>query len=466
MKSRKINICIQIFLLLFLTGCTPREKTVLLPPVQVLDTESGETAPAEDFTVKSIYTYEYETLDTLEQSAFLSSCGEHEIRIIANEDTQSSTLPVCRIVDYRYGFYDPAGASETPWETPEETGHSLFWKLWNIQTSPEESLETGDRFEDDLYYIEKLLPSPDGKQMLIYAAAESWNNRLIWLYDFEAQRSWLLYSGAQFLDGCDGSFSPDGQWVAFDIRGESTSDGIPVYDCQKDLSRLLSDDEWILPDDFSSFYYPPDRMLPIEEFISSGYWDADLQSTANGPGILNFSEEDSNIRVHLILPDSSYNFTSNTFYLYGIKKSPDSYIQYELDLSDKQIYYLANSRQLWNLSMEEGTTDGALEFSDSILLFHRLDTGEFLAVTARSSQEIPEYMNGSYSSAALDELLSKELLSKDLCLYSADGTGEQLLYRNLPNVISMEYDEETRRILLETTDDSSGTQRKCIVLEM
>ncbi len=40
------------------------------------------------------------------------------------------------------------------------------------------------------------------------------------------------------------------------------------------------------------------------------------------------------------------------------------------------------------------------------------------------------------------------------------------MYKNLQNLISMEYDARNRRILLETCESDNMTHRKCIILEL
>lgn len=106
------------------------------------------------------------------------------------------------------------------------------------------------------------------------------------------------------------------------------------------------------------------------------------------------------------------------------------------------------------------------DFSDTILDFRRLDSGEILALT---TQELSEAYapKADYSVNSLAETqLFWDIRSVDLYLYSEDGTGGQLLYKNLQNVINMEYDAETRRILLETYESWNQMSRKCIVLEL
>ena len=58
------------------------------------------------------------------------------------------------------------------------------------------------------------------------------------------------------------------------------------------------------------------------------------------------------------------------------------------------------------------------------------------------------------------------LQSADLYLYPHGETEGHLLYKNLQNLIGMEYDAQNGRILLETYEGTDLTHRKCIILEL
>lgn len=59
-----------------------------------------------------------------------------------------------------------------------------------------------------------------------------------------------------------------------------------------------------------------------------------------------------------------------------------------------------------------------------------------------------------------------DIQSADLYLYPADGTERHLLYKNVQNLLNMEYDAQSRRILLETFEDDEMGHRRCIILEL
>ena len=59
-----------------------------------------------------------------------------------------------------------------------------------------------------------------------------------------------------------------------------------------------------------------------------------------------------------------------------------------------------------------------------------------------------------------------DIQSGDLYLYPADGSEPKLLYKNIQYLLNMEYDSETRRILLETCEEDSPSRRRCIILEL
>lgn len=111
MKKRTLKFFLYILSLscLLPAGCTPEEKTMILPMTSDVGTEAESSEAGKDFTVQKIYTYAYETLHSLNKSAFLQGCAENEIRILARDEANDDTSLVSRQVDYRYGFYDTPG---------------------------------------------------------------------------------------------------------------------------------------------------------------------------------------------------------------------------------------------------------------------------------------------------------------------------------------------------------------------
>ena len=188
---------------LLLTGCTPEEKTMLLPQAASSGDEAENRTATGDFTVKKIYTYTYDTLPQLGKSAFLSGCGDNEIHILSLGGQESGEVLEYREVDYRYGFYDVAGA---------------FWEIREDLSDP-----PGEEMAKDLY-IERILPSPDGKQLLVYIRSSFWDRLIVRLYTLGEAEPLLLYEGtSEASDAIRGSFSPDGRWVTFDAGGASVS---------------------------------------------------------------------------------------------------------------------------------------------------------------------------------------------------------------------------------------------------
>lgn len=451
-----------------LTGCAPREKTLLLPDLYTLDPESEDPATGEDFTVKKIYTYSYETSPALDQSASLKGCGEHEVSVIANEENTDGQMPLLRQVDYRYGFYDTSGQSKTPWEEPQKVLHPIFWRLW----SPYEASEEGeaDAGEDLLYGIEKMLLSPDGKKMLVYARAESWDNYFVWLYDFETQTPYTLYQGAPPKEGeAKGAFSPSGRWVSFDTTGSLHQKLILLYDCRKD--RLDEGEEsFVSIDEFSSFY-PPDDTLPIVEAASQLIWETGLFDRSDQAGLLTVIQEYDKavlaIESYNLPPDDSEPaYAESSYYLYGTPESIP-YFRYALDVKSNHVYYLYDVSRMWSTDLTHGTSGIKTDFSGAVLDFLRLDSGDCLLLCTQDAN--------AYNMKATANLtnpdpftLQKEwdISSVDLYLYSSEDESERLLYKDLRNVIRMEYDETTRRILVETSGDGTLKRRQCVILEL
>lgn len=482
MKKRTCALVLTVSLLLC-TGCTPKEKTILLPDTRLQEGTEEESRTTGDFTVKRIFTYEYETEYAFRKSAFLRGCEEHEIRVAATEELENGSISVCRTVDYRYGFYDSTGLSESLFENTGTDREQIFWRLWNRPApSVEEPEDTG---EDLIYTLENLLLSPDGARMLVYARAESWDNRLIWLYDFETRQPWLLYEGTTAeYELPTGSFSPSGRWVTFDIKADTTRGKIAVYDCHKEIPTDSTEQEKRIDLNVLASLYPPDRVLHPADETTAEFKSSRLIEFQDQPGIITllkdgntsnsikaveyyirgiselYEEEPFYSEDMYWYREEMYWYTENEYWLYGLSKNPMPYIQYELECTkeENRLYYLVDAQQLWNLDMTEGTTTGPIDFSDLTALFLRLDNGDMLALHTSDMEKYGWILPNNHSLSAIP--------SSDLYLHIDGEADGQLLYKNLRNVTSMEYDPETHRILLETVENNDWTHRKCIILEM
>ena len=463
---------------LLLTGCTPEEKTLLLPQASSSGDEAEDRTAAGDFTVKKIYTYTYDTLPQLGKSAFLSGCGDNEIHILSLGEQESGEVLEYREVDYRYGFYDVAGD---------------FWETWEDWSNPDSGEMEGD------LYIERILSSPDGRQLLVYIQSAFWDRLIVRLYTLGEAEPLLLYEGtAGSSDVIRGSFSPDGRWVTFDAGGASISLNrlVPIYDC----SRTDSQDDafWWAADTASRILSPNQAfcspsLLHTTDKYSSQLWDAQLTSDGENAGLISLFQESGDSLCIMenyfspsqeVTPDASlledmdalWQNTANVQKLLpDCQGTPLPHYRYSSE--GAVIYYLSNPSTLCRLDMTE---DDGLEivrdFTYYIWDFLPLPSGDILAVliqetrdafgqnTAAAGDRMIQYTQADSVPAALQEYWG--ILSADLYLYPEGAAEGHLLYKNLQNLISMEYDEETGRILLETYEDQSMGHRRCIVLEL
>ena len=456
---------------------------MLLPMAQTSEEDSESADPAKDFTVKKIFTYSYETSELLEKSAYLKGCKANEIHITAMDEKEDGGRFVFRQVDYRYGFYD----------TLDE-----FFRFRDQWLNP------GHETKEEDLYIESLLPSPDGKQLLVYVRSAVGDTRIVWLYTLGSQDSLLLYEGILEQNGpMIGSFSPDGRWMTFDVTGSSTGNDfmVPIYDCEKQ--------DWAAPEQYLelpgspkgksasvrlfSRLYPPDHMLySASDDLTLRPWAAFLCDTSEGLGLLNFFlEEDKNILSFTLhwtdlsapepapTPDPTVQHISS--YLSNYDGIP--YLQYRQEHGKRCFYYMGNPYQLIRTDMEDITSaekDSVL-FPDPVWEFLPLDTGDLLVLLVQEAgadscehygNDLEQNANvfGKYapSGAAGSKTVQScwDIRSADLYLYPAEGTERRLLYKNVQNLLGMEYDAENRRILLETWENGDLTHRKCIILEL
>lgn len=149
-KSYRKRHCSGLFVLtvlLLLTGCgsTREPKTVLLPEKtseEEQNTVLGEAQAA--YTVRKIYTQDYDSGLYYGYTAFLQGCKEHQIHLL-KQGGEGGLEEIS--LDYRYGFY----------ETRYTISHELeeYLTLW---------WDDGSRFGSHLISAEL---SPDGR-FLIY----------------------------------------------------------------------------------------------------------------------------------------------------------------------------------------------------------------------------------------------------------------------------------------------------------
>lgn len=519
LTKKYIPLLLSMTAFIMLTGCTPEEKTLLLTKSQPTEEESEASDPARDFSVKKIYAYTYTTRDQLMKSAFLQGCGENEIHIAALDEKDTNEKLVYRQVDYRYGFYDTIGEffrSSEDWFDPASQGSS--------------SDPTNGDINDDLY-IDKLLPSPDGTQLLVYIRSTFWDTCFVWLYTLGSQEPWLLYEGIPTASPLKGSFSPDGRWVTFDAEGTIMRDKrlIPIYDCRKD-SFVGNDQYWILSQKniSSSRLYPPDELMYPSLEDTDSLWSSELcgYCGTDSPTLLSFlfdtdsnfiaelkykclpddtsdpytdspanMQQGSNSRLCLvgtdqdesnkepdfeIFPDPTYpddrSFGHIFSILFNFKELP--YFQYRYQDDQKLLYYMSDAFTLSVLNIDKpGYERESRIFPEPVWTFLPLESGDILAViiTASNSGPIATENSGIYIQRGREESGSTppviiqnywDIQYADLYLYPADGSEKRLLYKNVQNLLNMDYDAQTRRILLETYEDGDICHRRCIILEL
>lgn len=467
---------------LLLAGCAPEEKTMLLPQASPSGDQAETEAVARDFTVKKIYTYTYRTLGQLGKSAFLSGCGDNEIHILSLDGEGTDGMLEYRQIDYRYGFHDRMGD---------------FFETWDGWDSPSQG-----ELEEDMY-IERLLASPDGKQVLAYFRSVSLDRLTIRLYTLGQAKPLTLYEGTANLPAvCRGSFSPTGRWVTFDACANSTASTrlVPIYDCGQAPSK--AEERWAIAQTESRLL-APDRVLYTSKQDDAGSdtvgwpWDAALYDSGDDPGLISLARG-SNGSLHVsrdcFAPGES---PSPLPSLLDANAEASSYLLHaELLLSNYQetpypiyrysedgcvVRYLSDSSTLCGTDMlRPEAPETVMEFPGLVWDFLPLSGGDILAALVQETREDLSQGAGEelMQSTRNSEQYSQEyclpaamqdywgILSADLYLYPAGSSEGHLLYKSLQNLISLEYDEDTGRILLETYEEMDMARRKCILLEL
>ncbi len=475
-KNRALRLLALLLLPAVLMGCTPRQKTIRLPESQEVEVEQENASGG--FSVKRIYTYDYETGLMEEPSAFLSDCGPHEVKIITAQyrDTEGDvygdfwTLS-CQMVDYRYGFYDSEGEL----------------RLWHPDAM-------GDLIPRSIKI------SPTGREALFYEGSDFWGNTLVWLCDFETQSSRLLCETAgELSQGGIPSWSPSGRWMSYDIRGIKEGALIELYDLEKKPGEATGEQEGELTEKKgilgleNESLHGPDRYLENTERDELGteiLCQELFDCWEGAAGVLNFVfDSDSEIlRVIARYPvlgeqGPDWELTENIeFYLYWKLGNVLPYLDYQINWEERALYYLVGYDQVERLWMDDFTSETALRLSDKeemLLDFLRLEDGSFLTIQGSgyfmanekpaNEEAIGKQLNQDSHGiglAKLQELMQTETLS--LYWYPAGQQEGQLLYKDLHNLIRMEYDAQSRRILLETWqgDNLYDGKRQCMILEL
>lgn len=467
--KKKLVLFVVSLLTYFFSGCASQQKTIVLPEVEHADTEETENSDM-DFTVKKIYTYDYETVWGLDKSAFLKDSGTNEIRILMTNESEGSSILDLRSVDYRYGFYDVTG-----------------------QMKPEQI--------DDWDVLE-LLPSPDGKKILVYNYSMNRNALYICLYDLESQTQDALFyeefydwRWMEIRDNIQGSWSESGRWVTYDVLGILgrtvwETNVIPVFDTGKESIRSDASKSGI------EIRQPDREMISMSE----DYWllMASLLDGAEGEAwMIGISWEESSSVLHPIIETwtqvsnsdpgkgMEYEVQFQTCDLYWNETVP--YLGYFVDIENDLIYsHMENDRQIISTNYKDQRIKGFYEIPANPLLFHRLENNNFLVAQYEKwnfNDEIVGEMDGndllktSGLWSPLQFQLELDIKTLDLYLYSEREPrlgeeysvieGGQLIYKDVEHLIAMEYDPDTRRILLETVPDYDRPQyRQCIILEM
>ncbi len=420
----------------FLWGCTPEAKTIVLQDESPRQTADAEDSGA-DFTVKKIYAYDYETQCSEEvpsgmmQSAFLKNCDENEIRVWVQGDEESDSYLKLREVDYRYGFYEEIGAIPV-----------LGYGAAEI----------------------RCCPSQDGEKMLVYWCSEE---RLqILLYDLKAQKQILLaehrlYGDEDLLEKerkCWGAWSESGRWMTYDVLGTLLGG---------ELTAVLDTEDEALQTRFlkrktehntaaASLLEGEDGRVGLLEEV---WYDGDPDTAYF---FLNPLEEGDELRENSAGDDP----LEGECFVRGFGGA------YEADTENGLIYSETDIDQIMGVSYRDQSVKGVYDFDSELLFWRKLEDGGFLAALCWSMETFDEVSSSEFDAGIEGESDP----AFELYCYSEEEEEENgvkkngermLLYKGSANLIGMDYDPDTKRILLETVlDPTRPEQRRCIILEM
>lgn len=462
-QTYRFRNMITLFLCLsLLSGCqrVAESKTMLLPEEDMDQGVALQGEKGDHYTVRKMYSEDYESFIYGGFTAFLSGTGEHRVRIAESnaDDLQIQTL------DYRYGFYD---SEPLPFgKLMDSLDFMMNWDYGDAQKLQTEFFSPDGRYllymREDLSYMGLQLYMVDletGEEELLLdgSAVECFGDQFIILaawskdasllcYGFYPRNAevWNYYAGDRFIlnyrDMKTGKivnrlnyYCSDAAERPEDLRGTE----LYVERNEKDIFTaivLKQEDE--------------------EENVSSN-------ESAQMAGEENVSS--AQIRIELFsqkIPDQGQDMEDKALpHVFNCPRDAKLY----LDAAGGLLYFTSKKEGILSVDVKDGTCVSAmpLEIHREIRDFCVLGNGEAF-VTAEYDREYTGDKGGIWH--------------QDICLYTMTekGVARRVLYQDAGYVIRLQYDPVYQRLLAETADDyvqrsedyiQCAESRRALVLE-
>lgn len=425
------NIIILFLCLSLLSGCrrVAESKTMLLPEEDMNQGVALQGEEGDHYTVRKMYSEDYESFIYGGFTAFLSGTGEHRVRIAESntDDLQIQTL------DYRYGFYD---SEPLPFgKLIDSLDLMASWDYGdgqNLETGEEELLLDGDAAECP------------GDQFIILAAWSKDASLLCYGFYPRTMDVWNSYEGDRFIlnyrDMKTGEIVNRLNYYYSDTTGRTEDpQGTKLYvdwDEKDILTAIVSE------------------QVDGEENVSSNV-------SVQGAGEKDVSSDQVCIELFpQKIPDLGQE-TEDMVKPYVINCPREAKLY--LDTAGGMLYFTSQEEGILSFHVKDGTCVSAmpLETAREIRDFCVLGDGEAF-VTAEYDREYTGDKEGIWH--------------QDICLYTMTekGVARRVLYQDAGYVIRLQYDPVYQRLLAETADDyvqrsedyiQCAESRRALVLE-
>ncbi|MCI8599604.1 MAG: hypothetical protein HFJ10_14380 [Lachnospiraceae bacterium] len=396
---------------LFLGGCkhVPESKTILLPEE---DMEQGIVLQGEEgdrYTVRKIYTKEYETLWYEGYTAFLPGNESHEVRLAQTGDNGLEMLTM----DYRYGFFD----AEPCLVADIIESHLKTWSAGG-QEDTNKSIQ---------------LFSPDGKYLLYETGEESFTGSRLYLMNTKTMETELLLDGDELK--CPGDdFMILTAWVR-----DASLLCYGFYPRNSTVWNTYGGQQFV-------FYYRDMETGKIINRLNYSYAGTtgkaeDLQSSQlyvdwNGKKILTVLKTDQyyeeGIRLDLFPQDVGEGLITEGVVMPSLINCTGDKVF--LDAENERVYIVSRLN-------EEGVL--CFDITDAFLQYN---------VPIEEINVVKDFLVLDKGEAFVTAEYSENQNRADICLYmnTENGYVRRVLYRDAGYVLRLQYDYTSHRLLAET----------------
>lgn len=439
-QTYRFRNMITLFLCLsLLSGCkrVAESKTMLLPEEDMAQGVALQGEEGDHYTVRKMYSEDYESFLYGGFTAFLSGTGEHRVRIAESntDDLQIQTL------DYRYGFYD---------SEPLPVGKLID----SLDLMASWDYGDGQKLATEFF-------SPDGRYLLYMRGDLSYMGPRLYIMNLETGEEELL------LDG-DAAECPGDQFIILAAWSKDASLlCYGFYPRTVDVWNSYEDDRFILN-------Y---RDMKTGEIVNRLNYSDATGRTEDPQGTklyVDWDEKDILTAIVSEQVDEEENVSSNVSVQgAGEKNVSSDQVCIEIfpqkipdsgqEMEDMVMPYVINCLREVKLYLD--TAGGQLYFTsqeDGILSFHVKDGTFVSAMPLEAAREIRDFCvlgdGEAFVTAEYDREYTGDkggIWHQDICLYTMTekGMARRVLYQDAGYVIRLQYDPVYQRLLAETADD-------------